>query len=644
MNRPGDREQAEVPLPWRLDPGAVVLVGLVVGLWVALVLGVGVSGLVAGTGWATVSPINVLPVLAGWLRDPGDPAAAFSHDPRPGPAALTYTLIAVIAAAEIAALVAVWRWRHGRTRRRRESRSGLATRADTGPLTAEVIGEQARRLRPSLAGQGSVDAHEAGAFLGRHEPSGVPVYASHEDSKAVIGPVRMGKTARQAVRDVLRAPGSVVATTTRFDLIELTAEARAERGPVFVFDPEGRTPWPTPLRLNLMAWCRDYTTALRIASAMVAARPVGDTRSAGYFGGNAETVLAAMLHAAALYDLPPGRLRAWVTRRSREPVDLLADHPDCDPDIAHELGDILDSGAQIQDSSGVSAMYRTVGLVLRPLADPQTRAALTPAEGDEPFDLDRFILDGNATLYAVSKGDSTSAAPIINCLISEILHRAELLSQRPRPGAEIPLFGDLRLDPPLRLCLDEVSNTAPLKDLNRRMSDSGALGIEIYIYSQNFSQLRQRWGADAAKEIWDNASARLVLGGLGDPDELERLARLLPEIEVPTTSVAGGSRDAHVTISQRLRRALTADDIRQLRQGEGLLIYRNLPAARITVPGYWEDPDIAPAANASRRSIRQRLGEPPETDTESTTDTATRDDTAGRTDDPFDDVEGGGTL
>ena len=70
---------------------------------------------------------------------------------------------------------------------------------------------------------------------------------------------------------VVDAPGAVVATSTKADLVHLTAFARATTGRVHVFDPDRLLAWPTPCRWNIVAGCQDVREAMTRARAMVAA-------------------------------------------------------------------------------------------------------------------------------------------------------------------------------------------------------------------------------------------------------------------------------------------------------------------------------------------------------------------------------------
>src|SRR5258708_16229886 len=87
------------------------------------------------------------------------------------------------------------------------------------------------------------------------------------------------------------------------------------------------------------------------------------------------------------------------------------------------------------------------------LNDPQLAQAVLPAPAQN-FDIDAFLLSGG-TLYMIAKGDGEdcSLAPLFAALACEIEYRATELGAR-MPGQ--------RLDPPLLMALDEVTQISPL--------------------------------------------------------------------------------------------------------------------------------------------------------------------------------------
>jgi len=114
---------------------------------------------------------------------------------------------------------------------------------------------------------------------------------------------------------MLDAPGAAVVPSTRPDTFVATAEARAQRGPVNVFDPQGLSNWPHPLRWAPECSCDDPLTAiLRARSLTLGARAGVGVENGDFWAGMTQAVIRCYLHAAALDDrpirhvpAPPGR-------------------------------------------------------------------------------------------------------------------------------------------------------------------------------------------------------------------------------------------------------------------------------------------------------------------------------------------------
>jgi hypothetical protein len=116
---------------------------------------------------------------------------------------------------------------------------------------------------------------------------GTACWASVEDSMLLLGPPRSGKGLHEVIPMLLDSPGAVVTTSTRPDNLAVTVRARARRGPVMVFDPEGLAGHPAglpALRWSLTRGCDTSRTAMIRAETLV-----GDARR---FGGGERQLLA----------------------------------------------------------------------------------------------------------------------------------------------------------------------------------------------------------------------------------------------------------------------------------------------------------------------------------------------------------------
>ena len=78
-----------------------------------------------------------------------------------------------------------------------------------------------------------------GVLIGKSVSTGAMLYGSWEDMHIDIWGPRTGKTTSRAVPAILDAPGAVVVTSNKRDVVDATRDPRADKGPVWVFDPQG---------------------------------------------------------------------------------------------------------------------------------------------------------------------------------------------------------------------------------------------------------------------------------------------------------------------------------------------------------------------------------------------------------------------
>ena len=151
-----------------------------------------------------------------------------------------------------------------------------------------------------------------------------PPYARLEDQVLICAAPRTGKSGMVADR-ILDHPGPVLATSTRADLYESTAGARARRGPVHVFNPQGVGGVPSTLKWDLLGPCRDLVMARRMASWLKVPGISGDLR---WFEAKGDVALAALLWAAAVTGRTILDVYEWVQLHNHATcLQILAEHP-----------------------------------------------------------------------------------------------------------------------------------------------------------------------------------------------------------------------------------------------------------------------------------------------------------------------------
>jgi type IV secretion system protein VirD4 len=433
-----------------------------------------------------------------------------------------------------------------------------------------------RRAAGRLAGsfarvQDAARAGSGGMFLGLGTRGWA--WTGPERSMLVLGPSRSGKTSALVVPNVLAAPGPVVVTSTKPDVLRATAEARTTCGWCLAYDPTGSL--ELPRGVHRVGWspvsaALGWHGALEIADAMVRTargKPSGAVGAGaeGHWTERAAALLAPLLHAAALQELPMRSVLHWVDRH----------------DGAHALGvlsarsgdgavptDLL-AGILTTDEREQSGIWSTASGVLAAYRSP---GALASTEGPL-LDPDGFLA-GPHTLYVCAPAaQQQPLAPLVVAMLSQLRDAAYRRSAR-RATRDIPGHGD-RTDPPLLFALDEVANIAPLPDLPSLVTEGPGQGLLTLACLQDLSQARARWGgeADAFVSIF---GATVVLGGIADIRTLEALSALSGDREVRSRTVSfsegASGRQVSATDATVLRRRLPVDLVARGVEGWALCI------------------------------------------------------------------------
>ncbi|WP_454812823.1 type IV secretory system conjugative DNA transfer family protein [Paenarthrobacter nitroguajacolicus] len=420
------------------------------------------------------------------------------------------------------------------------------------------------------------DATEDEMIVALCKLDGQTLYVQHEDSMWVFAPQRSGKSLFLAVGIILDAPGPVVTTSTKNDVLMLTAVARQRRGHVEVFDLQDISGWPNKVRWNVIAGCEDPDEALARAKAWAGAQPMGNVKNGDFFNSKAAAVLGRFLHAAALGGRGIEDVVRWSNNfADKEPLEILIDHgaPEA---FSARLRALTTSRA----GETVDSIQETLAGLLEPLSSPTAMQMLSPAEG-EGFDMNRFLAKPN-TVYLLTDGERSPIAPLVAMFADFMFRKAQRISQS-KPGG--------RLWPVFTMVLDEAPNVAALPDMAGALSDSGGRGIRVIGFSQSFAQNRQRWGNEAATAIRGTSSIRMFLPGLEELDELEKIAKAAGVTKRQRVSTSQGKGGSSRTTSEEERPVIRAHDIQQLPVGEAFMHYSNVKPAKVKLTPWWERKD-----------------------------------------------------
>jgi type IV secretion system protein VirD4 len=437
---------------------------------------------------------------------------------------------------------------------------------------------RAKRSRPSLSLLQRLCCPPLTSVLVARGHYGHACRVPVEEHVIYVAPPRAGKTGTLA--DVIaHHPGTVVATTTRGDLHELTAGIRAARGPVYVFNPQQLADVPSTMRWDMLAGCEDPATAIRRAQPLSAIAAFKGERE-DFWAAATTLWLQTLLHVAALRGGTMDLVQYWALQRA--PADFVQSLPGAGGEAERWGGLIRD-----QMTSAASRTTDTIRYMIASnlgfMVDPVLRQAVTPGPG--MFSPERFVREGG-TLYLIAESRDDRPSPVAGlfaALVIEIYHQATLAAAK-LPGG--------RLDPPMLWALDEVTQTCPLP-LPSLLADAGGRGIQIMPVVHGIAQLRSRWDRDGARTILDACGTKVFLPGSSDPETLEMASRLSGQV---AARERGAEHDTRHPV-------MTEDMIRQLparRDGTGYaLVLRNgLSPVIGRPPVIWRD-------RAARRLARR---------------------------------------
>ena len=401
----------------------------------------------------------------------------------------------------------------------------------------------------------------------------LPVWVTVENVTLRFGGPRKGKSAELAGR-IVDAPGAVIATSTRTDLIDLTRPVRDKLGPIYVFNPSGMGGLASTITFDPIVGCRDPKTATDRAADLVAAvsSPGRDDGNREFWSNQARRVLAALMHAAALGDLGMADVLEWVAK---------SDETETLEDVQRFLrrspvGNFESDALQFltTNPNTRTSITSTIMPALGWLTDPIAAKAATGGG----FDVERLLTD-RGTVYMLGAEDAQTA-PLVTALTGHIAREARRVAAA-QPGG--------RLDPSLTLALDEAAIICPVP-LDKWTADMGGRNITIHAAVQSRAQLRQRYGDAGAATIINNTSTLLVFGGTRDPEDLAAYVTLAGEREEEVRTYDHVQRK-HSTTTRKVP-VLTAAQIAQLPPMHVMIVHSGMPVAVGKVQPAWGRRDV----------------------------------------------------
>lgn len=501
--------------------GIIALVVLTLAAaYVAVRWGHSIQGTVAGV---PTDPFRILfGVLSGKVAFPA-PAGWF----------ILAGFVAIVIAVAITA--SIW-WSRGRSRASRVD--GAARHMGLGRDIEDLTQEKALATAKRLGVEGS-----AGVPIGVTVSTGQPLYGSWEDMHIDIWGPRTGKTTSRAVPAVLDAPGAVLVTSNKRDVVDATRDVRAESGPVWVFDPQGIALEEPTWYWNPLSYVTDEVRADKLAEHFAAGSREPGAKTDAFFDPAGQDLLAGLLLAAALDQRPITDVYRWLTRPSEEePVRILESH-------GFDLTADQVAGVVNAPDKQRGGIYGTAQQMAKCLTNRTIVRWIVPEPGDTrpTFDPAAFVRAGG-TLYSLSKEGRGTAGPLVTALTVAVVEAAEELAVH-SPGG--------RLSTPLLGVLDEAANVCRWRTLPDLYSHYGSRGIVLMTILQSWSQGVDVWGESGMRKLWSASNIKCYGGGVSETAFLEDLSRLIGEHDRVRTSVSSGT--GHRSVSQQVQRERTLD-------------------------------------------------------------------------------------
>ncbi|NUS58162.1 MAG: type IV secretory system conjugative DNA transfer family protein [Streptomycetaceae bacterium] len=437
-----------------------------------------------------------------------------------------------------------------------------------------------RAVNPWLAHTGTSAEPLPGLLIGRTVHGQRDIRAGWDQMHLDICGPRTGKNPGRAIPGILSAPGNVVVTSNKRDVVDATRGPRAERGPVWIFDPQQQVGAAASWWWNPLGFVDGSPTrADLLAGLFMSVQRRDHQRSDGYFEPAARSLLGALLLAADAENLPITRILHWLMRPTDDtPVRILQD-------AGHDMSAASAERMQTLPSEQRSGVYGTAAQLSSFLTAPDVTAWITPG-GDRPeLKLEEFAARSDQTAYLLSDETHWAAAPLTLAFTSALAYAHEGVAIDSPSG---------RLARPALFVLDEAANVCPWPELPSLYSHLGARGISMMITLQSWHQGAAAWGETGMARLWGAAGVRVYGGGVADIPFLEDLSQASGVFEPETTSVSAPPHTAWwnrtVTRASRSEPVLDASDLVALPRGRAFVQVSGAPPVLVRTVPWWEGP------------------------------------------------------
>lgn len=533
-----------------------------VAMGVLLLAAAGVVSVWTLAGWWTGTATGfVNPVLA--IRD-GKPWTG-AHT-----AAAVLVGVIVLAAIVVAIVIA------SRRGRDRSPADRAAPKMGTGSSIKPLLPAALRKRHERMG----IPAQFVGITVGHTVAGSVPVRASYEDTVTVIAGPRRNKSASIVTPNILAAPGPLLATSVKPDILADTLPVRAAAGTVYIFDPQrlasayrGHDCWWNPL-----AGVRTVEDASNLAAVFAAATYGAEGDKDPFFPQTGRTLMSRYLFAAAVAGEYLPTVTGWLGREDDPtPIEVLElDYPH----VAAEIEAMQQMTERTR--SGVFAYAREA---LSFLSSESVREWVRPHHDGHPeFDPQQLVTAPSDTLYLFSEEGPGSAGPLIAALTRAVLTAAENTARKEPSG---------RLQKPFMAILDEAGNICRIPDLPDKYTTYGSRGIIVITILQTQEQGEQVWGVTGFGKLWASSTVRVFGGGNASNTFLRDLSELIGDYEYTERSVSTHDGKRSLNRSRKSERVMEVSDLASLTLGRMVVFASGCRPALVRSIPWWKDKQLA---------------------------------------------------
>lgn len=535
------------------------------GIWLA----VGAAVVIGGGSWVSAHLGSWMAGLASPPAHPIDLVAGLAKGRVPWPVQSTIVacaLLGIMISLTVTVVVVRSRTAHKRTRvdkaavhmGRGKDLDHLGTKGATA--TAVRLGVE----------------NSTGVRLGRSVAGKRPLWASWEDMLILIAGPRTMKTTSYAVPAILDAPGAVIATSNKRDIVDVTRPIRAAAGAVWVFDPQAVAEEESTWWWNPLSYVKNEATAGNLAQHFANGSREPGTKPDAYFDPAGQNLLKAFLLAASLDSAPVTQVYTWLTRPHDEaPAGLLRT-------AGFDLLSDMVMGHIREPEKQRAGVYGTARQMVSCLTDREVSRWVTPARGTtvdtdpRPQFVPEDFVRGKGTLYSLSREGVGTAGPLVTALTVAVVEAAEKYATS-QPGG--------RLSTPLLGILDEAANVCRWKALPDQYSHYGSRGIILMTILQSWSQGVEVWSLEGMRKLWSASNVKIYGGGVSEVGYLDELSRLIGQYSYINVSRSHSKHGSSSSRQENKDEILSVADLTALPRFRAILLASGAPATMIeTIP------------------------------------------------------------